>query len=102
MVLSTQLIGGMLLSAVAASPLIQQRQSIPVGQVIFSCTQPGTMALTFDDGPFAYTSQVLDKLDAAGAKGTFFVNGRNYGSITDYAGVVQRMVNSGHQVGSHT
>jgi peptidoglycan/xylan/chitin deacetylase (PgdA/CDA1 family) len=35
-------------------------------------------------------------------KGTFFMNGQNYGSIYDSAAVVQRIYNDGHQVASHT
>lgn len=35
---------------------------IPVGQAIFSCTEPGTFALTYDDGPFDYTDHILDLL----------------------------------------
>ncbi|ORY58382.1 uncharacterized protein BCR38DRAFT_468653 [Pseudomassariella vexata] len=92
-----------LIAGAAASPLIQPRQStIPVGTAIFSCTVPNTVALTFDDGPFTYTSSVLDQLDAAGMKGTFFMNGNNWGNIYDYTTVVQRAVEGGHQVASHT
>lgn len=93
------------LSALAsASPVdIEKRQSsVPVGTVIYSCTQPGTFALAFDDGPYIYTSSLLDQLDANGMKGTFFMNGQNYGNINDFASVVQRMYNGGHQVASHT
>jgi peptidoglycan/xylan/chitin deacetylase (PgdA/CDA1 family) len=94
-----------LLLGANASPFtkLEQRQSsVPVGTAIFSCTNPGTVALTFDDGPFAYTEQVLNTLASAGMKATFFLNGQNWGNIADYAGTVQRMVNDGHQVGSHT
>ncbi|KAJ9643475.1 hypothetical protein H2201_008030 [Coniosporium apollinis] len=76
--------------------------AVPVGEIIYRCTQPGTVALTFDDGPYQYTDQILDILDAGGVKGTFFVNGQNMASIYDYQSTVQRMVNSGHQVASHT
>jgi len=44
-------------------------------------------------------------LASYGAKSTFFVNGQNWGApITDAsnAGVIQRMIADGHQVGSHT
>ncbi len=36
--------------------------SVPFGTIIESCTVPGTVALTFDDGPYIYTSQNLDTL----------------------------------------
>ena len=92
-----------LLSATAlASPVELEKRQLPVGQVIYSCTVPNTVALTFDDGPAGYTSQLLDLLAAQGVKATFFLNGQNFGNIYSYSGVVQRMVNEGHQVGSHT
>lgn len=85
----------------AASPIagVQPRQA---GSVYFGCTTPGTVALTFDDGPFAYTDQVLDTLANAGMSATFFLNGQNWANINDYAATVERMDNEGHQVGSHT
>lgn len=89
----------------AASPVgdsQQRRQNIPVGRAIFSCTVENTVALTFDDGPFAYTEQVLDSLAEAGIKATFFINGDNWASIYNYQSTVRRMVSDGHQVGSHT
>ena len=90
-----------LAATAAASPIasIEPRQA---GQVYYGCTAANTVALTFDDGPFTYTSQALDQLDAAGMKATFFLNGQNWGNINDYGSVVQRMNNGGHQIGSHT
>lgn len=80
--------------------------SIPYGQVITSCTVPGTMALTFDDGPWKYTSDLLDLLQREHVRATFFVCGGNMANdqITGYGhpGILQRMLTSGHQVGSHT
>jgi peptidoglycan/xylan/chitin deacetylase (PgdA/CDA1 family) len=74
--------------------------------VVSSCSRPGIVALTFDDGPYIYTSQLLDMLSGAGMTATFFVNGRNCGAndITggDKSALVQRMVAEGHQVASHT
>ncbi|KAH6647325.1 hypothetical protein BKA67DRAFT_384114 [Truncatella angustata] len=98
------LLAAFLVGAVA-SPVsqVQQRQSaVPVGSIITSCTVSGTFALTFDDGPFAYTAELLDILANNGVKATFFLNGQNWGSIYDYTAQVQRMINDGHQVGSHT
>lgn len=72
-----------LLAGAAASTVsqIQQRQSVPIGSVITACTVPGVFALTFDDGPFAYTSELLDILTKNGVNATFFLNGANFGSI---------------------
>lgn len=71
---------------------------------IAACTVPGTIAITFDDGPFIYTSALLDLLDRYGAKVTFFVNGDNFGKIREapYPDMLWRMVHAGHQIGSHT
>ena len=45
------------------------------GQLITKCTTPGVVALTFDDGPFQYTQDIVNKLTAAGHRATFFQNG---------------------------
>lgn len=104
---------GILLSAGQASPsparaLVNRTQStVPRGVVIQHCTVPGTVALTFDDGPHVYTSHILDLLGEHGAKATFFVNGDNWSHNIDdpstpWPEVLRRMVHSGHQIGSHT
>ncbi|PHH83203.1 hypothetical protein CDD82_3128 [Ophiocordyceps australis] len=98
------LLQGALASPVAleATNFARQASAVPFGQVISSCTVPGAFALTFDDGPYIYTMELLDKLDAAGLKATFFLNGQNIDYINNYQAVLQRMVNSGHQIASHT
>lgn len=73
----------LLLGRAAASPLNPKYQtltsrSVPIGIPITSCTVPGTIALTFDDGPYIYTAKVLDLLKQANMAGTFFVNGPSY------------------------
>ncbi|KAF9966710.1 hypothetical protein BGZ70_001545 [Mortierella alpina] len=70
--------------------------------VITRCTVPGTIALTFDDGPFLHTSGLLDILRSRAVKATFFMNGRSYGRIEDFAAVVKRAYDDGHQIASHT
>ncbi|RDA93172.1 hypothetical protein CP533_3162 [Ophiocordyceps camponoti-saundersi (nom. inval.)] len=71
-------------------------------QIITSCTQPDTFALTFDDGPHVYTAKLLNTLRAAGAKATFFVNGQNLGQIENYGDLLKQMLCDGHQIASHT
>ncbi|SJL17519.1 uncharacterized protein ARMOST_21071 [Armillaria ostoyae] len=95
------------------------------GGVITSCTVPNTAALTFDDGPYIYSQNIVDMLDAKGVKGTFFVStyhidfafelagsnpnsncsdGNNYGCIygdTERA-ALQNAYSKGHQIASHT
>ncbi|KAI1843754.1 hypothetical protein JX265_001048 [Neoarthrinium moseri] len=94
-----------ILAAAMASPVsqVQQRQSsVPVGTIISACSVPNTVALTFDDGPYIYTEELLNILSSNGVKATLFLNGQNWGSINSFTGLVQRMINDGHQVGSHT
>ncbi|CAG7962524.1 unnamed protein product [Penicillium nalgiovense] len=76
--------------------------SLPVGAIITHCTIPGTIALTFDDGPYIYTPQILDTLAEHGARATFFLNAYNRGNIHTSPDVVQRTLAEGHQLGSHT
>jgi peptidoglycan-N-acetylglucosamine deacetylase len=60
----------------------------------------GAIALTFDDGPNEpYTSQVLAVLQRYGAKGTFFLIGKN---VATYPAVARRIVTEGHAIGNHT
>ncbi|KAF5023772.1 hypothetical protein F66182_4165 [Fusarium sp. NRRL 66182] len=90
------------LAAGLTIPTQPEKRAVAAGFAIYSCTQEGTIALTFDDGPFVYTDSVLDQLAAAGFKATFFLNGYNIGNIADYASTVNRMIDEGHQVASHT
>ncbi len=57
------------------------------------------ISLTFDDGPSAYTAQVLDQLKVHDAKATFFVMGQE---VIRYPEVVARMAAEGHELGNHT
>lgn len=66
------------------------------------------VALTFDDGPYIYTADLLDLLQKNNVTATFFVVGANGGkgqienAGTGYPAIIQRMIADGHQVGSHT
>ena len=58
------------------------------------------VALTFDDGPHPeHTPKVLDLLDAAGAKATFFVIGHK---AEKHPELVREIVRRGHAVGMHS
>ncbi|EFW99950.1 chitin-binding protein [Grosmannia clavigera kw1407] len=82
--------------------------NVSYGTIINNCTVPGTVALTFDDGPSQYTDLILDTLKRYRTKATFFVNGMNnpLGSIdnpaTLWPAVLRRMHAEGYQIGSHT
>lgn len=57
------------------------------------------LALTFDDGPGQYTAELLDALNAKGAKATFFLVGSRVAANAD---LVRREYDEGHQVASHS
>ncbi|MBR5268642.1 MAG: polysaccharide deacetylase family protein [Lachnospiraceae bacterium] len=57
------------------------------------------VALTYDDGPSAVTSRILDSLEAHGARATFYMVGNRMGS---YQSTIQRMQALGCELGSHT
>ncbi|MER7768751.1 bifunctional polysaccharide deacetylase/glycosyltransferase family 2 protein [Kitasatospora sp. NPDC096140] len=62
--------------------------------------KPGTVALTFDDGPDpTWTPQILDVLRREGVHATFFVVGTQAAAHPD---LIRRIVAEGHQIGVHT
>ncbi|KAI9682740.1 MAG: hypothetical protein M1829_006727 [Trizodia sp. TS-e1964] len=78
------------------------------GGGIYDCVLNGKIALTFDDGPFIYTTHILDILKSYNVKATFFMAGNNNGKgaiddpATIYPAIIQRMYQEGHQLASHT
>jgi peptidoglycan/xylan/chitin deacetylase (PgdA/CDA1 family) len=85
-----------------SNPLLKRQSPVPFGSTIYACTQPGAVAVTFDDGPYIYTNSLLEKLAATNHKVTFFQNGQNWASIYDYQPVLQTILANGHQIGHHT
>ncbi|RUS32822.1 hypothetical protein BC938DRAFT_474160 [Jimgerdemannia flammicorona] len=69
---------------------------------IYTCTKKGTFAITFDDGPYNFTDALLDYLDTQSLKVTFFINGKNFGNIYDYAKTLKKAFDRGHQIAHHT
>lgn len=63
------------------------------------CGKVPCVALTFDDGPGAFTPKLLDILKENDAKVTFFVLGQ---SADINRSVLQRMQKEGHQVENHS
>jgi len=58
------------------------------------------VALTFDDGPHpVHTRRILDLLDAAGARGTFFMVG---GRAREAPELAREVAARGHQIGHHS
>jgi len=61
---------------------------------------PGTIALTFDDGPDPdWTPAILDILKRENVPATFFVIGKNGQAHPE---LLRRIVNEGHELGNHT
>jgi len=81
----------------------KERATMPLAAVYTSCKKAKDVALTFDDGPWVYMYDISKTLVAAGAKGTFFVNGNNYDCIYEDDGKrVKYLYDKGHQIASHT
>ena len=57
------------------------------------------VALTFDDGPSAYTPEVLRILSDHDVPGTFFVIGEQ---VPSYSALVSRIVRTGNEVANHS
>jgi peptidoglycan/xylan/chitin deacetylase (PgdA/CDA1 family) len=64
-----------------------------------TCASPGTLALTFDDGPDrTWTARVLTELGRLDASATFFVDARRARAHPE---LIAAMVDAGHEVGFH-
>jgi peptidoglycan/xylan/chitin deacetylase (PgdA/CDA1 family) len=63
------------------------------------CTRLKCLALTFDDGPSAYTHKLLDTLKKERVKATFFLVGKQ---VEKYPSIVRREAAEGHAIGNHT
>ncbi|MGC5305770.1 bifunctional polysaccharide deacetylase/glycosyltransferase family 2 protein [Micromonospora zamorensis] len=84
-------------AAVASgSPVLRLDRAEPVSRGL----PDRTIALTFDDGPDPrWTPQVLDVLRRHGAHATFFVVGAR---VNEHPELVRRILDEGHEIGSHT
>lgn len=103
--LSTTQLASLLLAAsgaIAIPTTLNARAGPAPGTIVTSCTEPNTIALTFDDGPYIYESTILSSLEAAGAKATFFVTGNLYDCIYNNADTLKSAYNAGHQIAAHT
>jgi len=64
---------------------------------------PKLIAFTFDDGPSAQTSRLLDALEQRGVPATFFMNGRNGNNgVTTHSDLIPRMIALGCEPANHT
>ena len=81
--------------------------SITYADDIYDCIADNVVALTYDDGPYQYTSALLDVLKKYKFSATFFITGNNLGkgpidTTAPYPDIIKRMIAEGHQVASHT
>lgn len=76
------------------STIVQRQQPVSSNR-----TGTGLVRLTFDDGPGAYTEQILTILGRYNVHATFYVVGRN---VERYPSTVRRIVNEGHRIGNHS
>ncbi|KAJ3493926.1 hypothetical protein NLJ89_g10913 [Agrocybe chaxingu] len=101
MLASSFVVLSLVFSGLASPAELSKRDGAPV---VTKCSTSNVVALTFDDGPYIYMKEVVDTLKAAGGKGTFFVNGKNYGCIYDPENVerIKYAYDNGFQIASHT
>ncbi|KAJ2959231.1 hypothetical protein NQZ79_g5330 [Umbelopsis isabellina] len=69
---------------------------------IYSCSVQNMFAVTFDDGPYKWTQELVTYLNTNKITATFFINGQNYGNIYDYKDFLIAAYQSGHQIAHHT
>ncbi len=62
-------------------------------------TDEKLVALTLDDGPTAFTSEVLRTLADADVPATFYLNGRDLATHPEYGTAIAA---AGHEIGNHT
>ncbi|KAJ7671435.1 hypothetical protein DFH06DRAFT_1468165, partial [Mycena polygramma] len=89
-------------AGVGSALTLSARDGTPLANVYTNCTVPGTVAFTFDDGPYKWGKNISDMFTSAGGHCTFFVNGNNWACIYDYADNLKYVYGKGHQVASHT
>ncbi|CAO3600343.1 unnamed protein product [Absidia cylindrospora] len=70
--------------------------------LLTTCQNPRHFALTFDDGPYEYTSALIDLLKKEKVKATFFINGNNYWSGSEINADLKRAYRAGFEIASHT
>ncbi|KAI8070430.1 hypothetical protein BC940DRAFT_331793 [Gongronella butleri] len=72
--------------------------------ILTSCFSRYDFALTFDDGPYEYTEDLLDLLQDEDVTATFFVNGHNYwkDDKDKVKHALKKIDEAGMQIASHT
>ncbi|KAG9036566.1 Carbohydrate esterase 4 protein [Tulasnella sp. UAMH 9824] len=114
MLTSSRILAVSLLAALASarpttlSELTQDQHPHTIRQatatVYNECSTPNTVAITFDDGPYKYNTDIVSTLEKYNAKATFFVNGDNWECIYSEENEtrLKKAFDAGHQIASHT
>ncbi|KAG8912872.1 Carbohydrate esterase 4 protein [Tulasnella sp. 417] len=89
------------LSKDQALKMVRQATGAPV---YTACTVPSTVAITFDDGPYIWNTEIVNTLAQFNALATFFFNGNNYQCIYSPENEERLKIAyaAGHQIASHT
>ncbi|MBW4497294.1 MAG: polysaccharide deacetylase family protein [Oscillatoria princeps RMCB-10] len=88
-------------AAVAPAPIFSAPQRFQ-GQIVDRAQLSGdekVIALTFDDGPWEQTPEILGILKEMDVKATFFWVGKN---VQTYPEIAKQVVAAGHAIGNHT
>lgn len=102
------LLAGVLLPAATFAKERREPSKPPPLVTVHGGEMPGYVAFTFDDGPeWRTTPRILDTLDAAGLKSTFFVCGRRFAKRKSDESqkngeVLRDIARRGHRIGNHT
>lgn len=83
-----------------AEPRVEITEIVMYGPVVPGrLRNPKTVALTFDDGPAAYTAEVLDVLYRNRVPATFCLLGDN---AEEFPALARRIAREGHQICNHS
>ncbi len=88
-------------TVVSSFPVKEEKLDADGKVVIDTDTLDGkkAIAITFDDGPSEYTSDLIDELNSRGVHATFFMVGK---CVEQYPETVKKMADGGHQLGNHS
>jgi peptidoglycan/xylan/chitin deacetylase (PgdA/CDA1 family) len=106
--LAVAVVLALVLSSSGTSARKHRARQAPPLVTIRGHEMPGYVAFTFDDGPeWRTTPRILDTLDEAGLKSTFFVCGRRFAKRKNDESykngeVLRDMIRRGHRIGNHT
>lgn len=86
-------------SVTNTTPVSSSKGSTTSSTAVQTLPTPGTVAITFDDGPSRYTPQILAILKKYHVKATFFMVGE---MAKRHPEIVKMVLADGHAIGNHT